>query len=1042
MSICSKAFRIFMAFVLVVTLSPFVSLTSYDFAYGDETSPAAEQSTENASSSSSSSSSADETKDSSEKQSAESQNASEDEPADSAAADQKASAEESPSADTDKDVASDNDPSDPSAVEDEVPDVDVEDATATNEADDTPMVANDLGDEEGDDKPVVKSVYDSLTYAAIWNDGNDVQGKRPSLSSFDGFTLQVKVGDGDYVELTKAVAQTIGLDWDDFTSAFKLEEKNTSRWEMTLSKLMPKSVVLAGDTEATSITYQLAYDTPDSYLSEEEDGVVTYTVTTDYSAVIKWLDNSNNEGLRPSVSAAKSSYVVKRYVSGKSSATAEVVDVDDLTIEEDEDSIWTLTIANEPAYTTDGNATQYVYFVEQTSVPMPEGSDDSYKTLIENVDNYVSQTTGLYPGGELINKLEGVMHYNVNKVWKDGLSGLQEDRPDCRVLLYRIAEGSSIDDAAPVEGFDSTTVVKEDGTVVVGQSDGVDVLPKYDADGKKYIYFSKEKGLTGDYQVVIDNSGAEISQEVIDEFDADGRYALDGATLTNILEGTDDITPTKEFKAQSMQSMKNTAVTYQLQARKMVTGATWETYLDEDGETVDVTIEGFRAETMEVSGDEVVMPKYDEDGYTLEYRWIETAMSVNGGDWVEVTCDDPFAEELSYNQVDVGVVGPGVVGANGKTTAYFQPTQESGTKVVNLLQGDTEIKIEKKWSVNGTYVEVDEDGKAVIDGVTYDMNGVTATFTVTGNDGSSYTLETALDPTTRQWTAVGTYDRYDADGREISYSIQETGINGSSQTWSMNPGSLSNSIVTEDDETLLQLKGTYVNSIGPGKDIHFDVYKDWADGSDLFSRVPATVAVFYNNNGTVGDMVEGSECTLSASNNWYQRITIPAADDDDTAANYVVREVAVNGIAVDYSTSDVADYMNGSLASGKYIGTVTEDDAEDHAINYNYEVVESGSNNDRVGTYHITNRRVGELTIQLEKTWYSGEDCLPLSTCWLTARSSTAAPSARTKTSTALQVSPSRTTPTKPPTHSARTRLCPNTMNTASRFPTPSSRPA
>ena len=183
-----------------------------------------------------------------------------------------------------------------------------------------------------------------------------------------------------------------------------------------------------------------------------------------------------------------------RHLSGQPISMSEATDIKvSLTENEYDDRVWGVSLIHAPMY-QDGTGIPYVYYVKQnTDIVKPSNGEAEYREFLCNVDNYTSKEEGLFDGGTLRNTLAGKEHFTVTKVWLDGQSGetVVESRPSTYVVLMRVEEGKAIEDASPVQGYDSAPVTKKDGDVTlgivtVGEGEGAvsyDNLPKYDFEG-------------------------------------------------------------------------------------------------------------------------------------------------------------------------------------------------------------------------------------------------------------------------------------------------------------------------------------------------------------------------------------------------------------------------------------------------------------------------------------------------------------------------------------------------------------------------------
>ena len=227
-----------------------------------------------------------------------------------------------------------------------------------------------------------------------------------------------------------------------------------------------------------------------------------------------------------------------------------------------------------------------------------------------------------------------------------------------------------------------------------------------------------------------------------------------------------------------------------------------------------------------------------------------------------------------------------------------------------------------------------------------------------------------------EWDATYQYPRYDSQGREIIYKVTEVAVKNDPVGFGLQKATYNVNTVTDEEWNVIpQLNGVFANTYGPGEGLSLDVYKEWADGSDLLSRHTVKVAVFHvNSDGTIGEKVS-QDYELNEGNYWYERIFFSKVNPTDTVENYVVKEVSVNGVEVTDASNTASDYRvkSDDLAKQNVVGHLAEGDSS-HNLDYDYDVL---SKYDGEGTYTVTNRRTGVLKGQIKKTWIVGTNEVP-----------------------------------------------------------------
>ncbi|MDO4183095.1 MAG: Cna B-type domain-containing protein, partial [Coriobacteriia bacterium] len=855
---------------------------------------------------------------------------------------------------------------------------------------------------------------------AVWNDnsGSTAQdprnaGDRPTADDYaNNLQLLFQVDGGGWTTLTEDNRATIGLD---AMPAINVNS-DTLPWHVSASDL-PTAYTYEepdGTTTSHTVAWAWAQDTLEGYLAPVFDAdpaitpaTVTNNVCLTWKSTVSWLDNGNLYTSRPGL---QGQFTLYRYVAG-STAPADVCTDATLSVTANDDNTWSLALEGAQAYSPEG--LDYIYYVVPTDDALDADTGNawasdagSYQLVYTNQGNYSSNTDGLYYDGNLTATLVDTTHFEATKIWEDDGSTA---RPACTLYLYRIAEDADgsisttqILNSSPVQGFDNTPVATSPNTVdiTIGQdatgAEPVDLLPAYDNDGRRYIYFGLERGATGDYQVIITNDGSPYGEQVKATF-ADPavcnngaiKFVLNGGTIKNDRETTITLPATKTFYATAMQSMEDAYVVFQLQ--KNVNGGGWQpatsadlvdfnpatkTNVQATDTAVNLRISGFSAELMSITDPGLTVQKYVvATGASIEYRWVETTLCVNGGFEAAPTFDGTTG---TYGLVNADVVAPGLL--DKYTTAFFQPKQVSNTEISNTLQGELQVTVTKTWT--------DAKGNNISnDGV--QLSGVSATFNVTRNDGKTTADGSLLDSSgkvvqplvltqanydagAQAW--VGSWSnlvRYDETGTEYLYKVSEATISDpQSRTWSSTHTVVNSVTTTTDDAKIIKKEVKFANTTGPIPTLDFDVEKQWLDGDDALTRYPVQVGVYRI---TTGEQVATAE--LRASNDWYARISVAKADDTDTTANYVVKEIQINNVQPDYGANtdqqiyDQATTHTGNYAYANAVGVLDEGDAN-HNLAYKYNVfVERTATVDRTATYVVTNQRVGVLNLNLTKTW-------------------------------------------------------------------------
>ena len=726
---------------------------------------------------------------------------------------------------------------------------------------------------------------------------------------------------------------------------------------------------------------------------------LTYTVTQVWQADVVWLDNSNLYTTRPE--GLSGDYTLYRYTSGSPMSTATAIDGSVMTVTGLDSDTWTISLEDVPAY--DGSGQPYIYYVVQSDSLSIDTEAGEYGFVYENVDNYTTYTTALFHEGTVTNVLANTTTFEVYKIWEDDEA---EDRPDCTLHLYRVIEDESgltnaetIRLANPVQGNDSLPVGKETtNTITFGTETE---LPLYDNQGHRYVYFALETGTTGDYHMVVDNSGSTATADLIAVFDTitrdDGhvKYILDGGTLTNDREAQQELTVTKRFNATAMQTMTDVGVKMQLQYYDKETGC-WVNagaadLADYDAEDTSLTvtdtsvireITDFSAEQPELTAAGPTVETYDtETGALQEWRWIEIAVKANGSGYVDIVSSEAADGSITYEEAVLNRVAPGV--GSDRTTAIYQPVQEDDQTISNTLVGDRKIMITKTWyDENGNNISADLADVSITFNISRSDGVSTAAGTLLDNDGNAVTSPTLTvdDFSDGCWLSVtDELPRYDEDGAEYAYTVEESSIiDPEGRSWSVD-FTVNNSVIQDDDGYyIVQTRADYVNSLGPGETLTFDVSKQWLDGGDVLSREAVNFVVFYSaDDFATTQMVAAGQ--LTDANGWQQRVHVTPIEEDTDMDHYVVIERSVLSSSVSYSEAySAAQAPSVSYDYENRIGSI-----EDKAglLEYQYYVyIERTATGERYASYRLTNQKHAKLSMELVKTWTVGEADAPSAT--------------------------------------------------------------
>ena len=654
----------------------------------------------------------------------------------------------------------------------------------------------------------------------------------------------------------------------------------------------------------------------------------------------------------------------------------EVLDVNSDVGADSGDPSGTITISGLWKYNLDGSRIEYS--VEEA--PNGDGRLDADDGIPGNVldagdwfqisydnsgaPNVGSEVDKVYDGGILYLTLTGTKDYSATKVWEDQADS--SHRPDGELQLWRYRAGQSYTTAAPVRD-DSGSVM----TIPLDKQDTQEIafgdLPKYDAEGYEYIYVVREY-LTGDdagrYTQVLGavDANGDVSdtiwvlgsngrlQQLIGEA-ADGKraendtYLYNEGTLSNKLSGTVTVDATKIWKAAAFQS-ELTDVQVELTLQSRPKGSTD----DNAWENTDITKTlggggengSFSAENLGGLSVSESVPKYDNQGRELEYRWVESA--VYEGESENLLQGDSFT----------------LTSGGSRGEAQYQVTyqqNDNGTVITNAVSNRIDYTVEKVWlegveerpvtfALYRTIGEqsLTEDCKVL----TFEMDeeGAFVESSIEHGDAYNDEIDKEITISGKNWEALlNSLPEYDEEGRRYEYLILEVGESPTYET-------------TIDSET-----GDYTtivtNGLGAGERIL--VQKNWVDDSDTAHREPVEVTVYdAQTNGKIDSVILGDTAEESQDPVWYEWVALPKGT---SAEDVYIRETKIG----DKDTFlDEGAFVSGSVNESG----ITRDLAEGE--NHTYEATYDSENVANEIVWTVTNRRLGNVDLTVTKDWRDG----------------------------------------------------------------------
>lgn len=470
---------------------------------------------------------------------------------------------------------------------------------------------------------------------------------------------------------------------------------------------------------------------------------------------------------------------------------------------------------------------------------------------------------------------------------------------------------------------------------------------------------------------------------------------------------TVDATKTWEIAA-FQDSLDTVTVTFTAQSR-LVSSTN-----DADWQDTDTTIEvdGWKAETLSqtFSG---TFDQYDSQGRELEYRWIETGVSIDGK-----------AVEFKRDGAGGGSFTLTLENMEGEPEELvFTSTLEEATDpdetdtITNTFDNTTYERVDKYWEQpDGTLAqikpqgadaygkdpdELDTDGIARVelfqDGVLigrFEMDGTVDKDPIpidedkypgaTYQETSSYHLEFERLP------------KYDENGVRYTYLVLETDKSGWYQDRTYDP---------ETHTTRID------NLIGEGEAQDIRIIKQWSDGDDSSHRLPVVVDlvavnhIYSHTTDENGDPVVSYEpgdpvaenVVLSADESWYTEVTVgigarTSGDGSGPGCSYRDFKIVERGMGLAYDdngnvTGPLYPAVTYEQAEGAYQDIPGNHEWINLAWQYNttkgteriatpdhvYRVTATLNADpqyiDNMSAVTTTNRRVGIFDLTIKKTW-------------------------------------------------------------------------
>lgn len=668
----------------------------------------------------------------------------------------------------------------------------------------------------------------------------------------------------------------------------------------------------------------------------------------------------------------------------------------------------TFTVKHLPMYNLDGS--EILYYIDR-----PEESEESKKIehliyngedllpgddyLLETVENdlvsnFGTDTERVHTGGLLILTRTGYREYNATKEWHDEADS--STRPKLEFQLWRVAYRPGDDlstlyqSATPVKDKTNTQtatfVIEANSTEdtqqisfdemfdpIAGIKEGY--LPKYDKEGYPYIYFTREymsgKGVSK-YKVVygsVQPDGTIKDTLLYDqtERDSSDNSIYNGGTVSNILTGNVTASVEKIWDAAAFQSaLTDVRVVLKLQCRPVDADQG-----DEDN-WVDTEIthemDNFIAENLEQKYSQS-MSKYDNFGRELEYRWVEEGIyQGEDSDTNLLNSDGSFI----LNQNGYEVYYDSIMTID-KTDAGVYHTSilnkiEDKTEVIAIKEWSDEIPLEQRTPVGLLLYRAGYDSTRyplkTISNENFKIDGIvdedpTPLYIFTNGTGDHFLAGYVQE--TEPWKAHFTeLDRYDKDGHPYDYILLE----GEHGRWDTDYST------TTDEKGII----TTVITNNPPVGDTFRIYlrKRWIDDGDAQHREDVTYTIYYQEDD--GSFTEIAKQVITAQNNWWKQVNLNAEYKDK---KLLVLETQVGNVRIDYFDQEGNPMDPGSIETIFNIQNGINEDSPfiQYETDYHkYEATYMMVQLENLNFYTVSNRRLGNIDITVEKNWVDGED--------------------------------------------------------------------
>ena len=844
----------------------------------------------------------------------------------------------------------------------------------------------------------------SFQQSIHWVDNYDEAGARPAPEEYaQSLRVYYTLDGGQEVLLTPESWAALGFDPDGCPQP-AVTADGLGVWELAFAADLPHEYTVTdafGNRTAHTLTWRTAHELPvegpyepvtvtdgnaASYPSAQGNGVY-YVLLTDLSFRVNTRRGTQaiDEGVRELLDTSLTLHVEtdrekREYLLG-SLITREVTYIEDT---DTADGICNDVLQISPTwkYNLDGSLIEYRLSAAAGSLPLDgvagaaQGDSLTIDYRNDGVPNHAGKTDAAYPGGSVNLTLTGTRGYEAQKVWlDDGSAEAAAQRPEGTLQLWRYREGQEPGTATPV--FSGGRMVEAalpgDGGAILFEENGKAIeLPKYDADGFRYIYCVREymsegEGLS-DYEQVFGavaeqaDGTAAVTDTLPAGYGAPARkegdtFLYHGGTLSNRITDTVRVAATKVWDAAAFQSeFEDVRVELTLQSRPAGAGEdAWTDVPGADGTPVTVVLDDFYAENMTITT-AAEYSRYDALGRPLEYRYVETGVYQGDGGENLLQADGSFTLQQA-----------GMAGAarpvRYESAAVYSNGDGQTTTITNTIADRLDYHVIKLWHDEAGQPAEPPAG-ASITAALYRDGDLTAPYAAGALDGvadaqaTQFTTADGFTVTFREtepWVAVFSgLPEYSDNGRLYEYALLEQAGTAGYFPWYE---------TAWDEQT-----GDYTTRIinAPGEGHRIQVQKRWIDGSDTTHRLPVTIAVYSKVDRTV--TVGGTEYTyykdqklgeaVLRDNVWSALVSIGHLDP---ATDVYIRELKVG-------ETDVYAAAGAPTADDPYPAP-HQFATQYHTYDVTYAAPQQVAND---YIYTATNRRLGNVNLTVTKTWLDG----------------------------------------------------------------------